>query len=109
MPDKMTILEYADTYLPEPIRKRYIFNCTKHLRSDLELDKPYLVYGEVSRFATDAFHTFETAENHGYWSDIGSHFSTPLPQERRGKYSENYKIDKSLIKEDMLIGEYVQD
>jgi hypothetical protein len=72
----MTAIEYAETFLPEPIRKRYIYNCVNHLRVTLILDKEYVA--SPALFAVGVLFTSETPEGDQYWNEISTKYISPL-------------------------------
>ena len=76
MSERMTILEFAEKFLPPPVRKRYLYNCTHYLGYGVSLSRGYI--DSPDAFITRAFPPFKTSEGVRYWNEIARTYTHPL-------------------------------
>lgn len=74
----MTIHEFANKYLTEPERLRYLYNNKNKNNCDLGIpisifmkDEEHYVYSRYG-FIENAFQWCKTPEDHRYWNDIAN-------------------------------------
>lgn len=77
MPEyRMSFTEYAENYLPPPVRKRYYKNL-KNILGWVSIERRYTVYN-VGSYATLPFNLAHSPEGYAYWHYVGAKFQTKL-------------------------------